>query len=462
MARQNERNSETSAEQQQLGKQRVTMDGEGEPIDARVSSKTMAYSTIICFLAWAFAVYDYTLFGALLPVISESFGWATATGTFIVTIVSIGTFFVAVGVGPLLDGLGRKPALIITTAGAGISSGLTALATGAIFLTIVRIASALGFSEQQVNSAYLNEMYGNHRRRGLMFSFVQGGWPVGIMLGAAFSAVLLPLIGWRGTFLVATLPSVVVIFLAMKLKESPTFLAMKRIRQMEKAGRHDAAKEVGQQFGIDIHHSEQSTFRQLFEPDIRRHTISLGLAVLAIGAAVQVFNILATTVLTEGKAITFTSSLTILIISNAVAFVGYLCLGFIGDLIGRRRLILSAWLTSGIVYTIMLFGPDTGWIVLTLYTVGLFFLIGPFGSLVFFMGESFPTRVRGTGVSAVNAMIPVGLIGGSGLLTAVLNAGGSMVLAAFLSGAIPTLLAAFLMLGTRDVRDPHQAEATNA
>jgi hypothetical protein len=33
-----------------------------------------------------------------------------------------------------------------------------------------------------------------------------------------------------------------------------------------------------------------------------------------------------------------------------------------------------------------------------------------------------------------------------------------MVLSAFLSGAVATILSGLLMLGTRDVKDPHQAE----
>jgi MFS family permease len=75
------------------------------------------------------------------------------------------------------------------------------------------------------------------------------------------------------------------------------------------------------------------------------------------------------------------------------------------------------------------------------------------------MGESFPTRVRGTGASFVNAMGPLGAIAGGALLTVFLSlSGGNMVLSAFLSGALATLLSGLLMLGTRDVKDPRQAE----
>lgn len=432
-------------------------------IDRNITNKTLVYSSIVCFLAWVFSVYDYTLFGALLPVISEEFGWSTSFGTFIVTLVAIGTFFVALAVGPLLDTVGRKPSLVIATVGAAISSGLTGLAPAGVagfYMTVVRTFSGLGYSEQAVNATYLNEMYGNHPRRGFIYSLVQGGWPIGVLLGAALSAVLLPTIGWRLTFVVATFPAIVIAILAIKLRESPKFQAMKYIKKLEKSGRHDEAVEFGRDFGIDVHHSEESTFRQLFEPDLRKHTIFISLAMLMNWIGIQVFAVLGTTVLTEGKGVEFSSSLIILVVSNAAAYIGYLVHGFVGDRIGRRLTIAGGWVISGIAYTLMLFGPDSSGFVLTMYTVGLFFIIGPYAALLFFMGESFPTRVRGTGSSFVNAMGPLGAIAGSALFSLFTGLGMSVVLTAFLAGSIATFISGFLMLGTRDVKDPLASEVT--
>ncbi len=440
---------------------RGTSGGQQAAIDTHITTRTLVYSSIVCFLAWVFSVYDYTLFGALLPVMSEEFGWSTSFGTFIVTLVAIGTFFVALLVGPLLDYMGRKPALVISTVGAALSSGLTALAPAALagfYLTVIRTFSGLGYSEQAVNATYLNEMYGNHPRRGFIYSLVQGGWPIGVLLGAALSAVLLPAIGWRNTFLVATFPAIVIAVLAIKLRESPKFLAMKRVRALEKAGQHEEAVEFGRGFDIDVHHTEESTFKQLFEPDIRKHTIFISLAMLCNWIGIQVFAVLGTTVLTEGKGVAFSSSLIVLIVSNAAAYIGYLCHGFVGDRIGRRLTIAGGWIISALAYTLMLFGPSSEGFVLTMYTVGLFFIIGPYAALLFFMGESFPTRVRGTGSSFVNAMGPIGAIAGSGLFSLFTGLGIGVATTAFLAGAIATFVSGFLMLGTRDVKDPRQAE----
>jgi MFS family permease len=408
------------------------------PVQGRAS---ILYPTIVCFLAMVFAIFDYSLFGALLPVISQEFGWSPATGAYVATLISIGTFFVAIGLGPVLDQLGRKPGLILTTGGAAVSSGFTALASGVASLSLIRVFSALGFAEQQVNATYLNEMYGSHPRRGLLFSFVQGGWPIGITLGAALSILFLPILGWRGTFLIATFPAVVIVMLVVKLQESPEFLRLKTERK--------AAKEAG---GQKQRSSSQSSIKQLFSKDLRSQTLRLGGSILAIGSAVQVLSILATTVLVEAKGVSFGNSLLILVVSNLIAFVGYLVLGHIGDRIGRKRVIVASWLGSALAFLLMLLGPNADGFVLVLYTIGYFLLAGPFGSVMFYLGESFPTRLRGTGVSAVNSMVPIGLMVGSGILTVLLRADVSMTVAALVAGVLPLALAGLLMAGTQEAR----------
>jgi MFS family permease len=431
-------------------------------IETTVSRNDLIYASVIAFLAWVVCVYDYIMFGTLLPKMADDFGWATATSTTIATAVAIGTFFVAILVGPMIDYLGRKRSLIITTAGTAISSGLTGLTPASFaapYLTVVRSVSGLGYSEQAVNTTYLNELYGNRKSRGFIYAFIQGGWPIGVLLAAAFTALLLGSVGWRGVFVLATVPALIVAALGFRLKESPRFLAMQRVRQLEKEGRHEEAVEIGRHFDIDVHHVQETTLQQIFEPDIRRHTIFLSLAFLTNWIGIQVFAVLGTTILTDGKGVSFGSALTVLIVSNAAAYIGYLCHGFVGDRIGRRLTIAGGWVISGLAYTLMLFGPDSDGFVLTLYTIGLFFIIGPYAALLFFMGESFPTRVRGTGASFVNAMGPIGAIAGGALLSGFLVlTGENVVLSAFLSGGLATILSGLLMLGTRDVKDPREAE----
>ena len=115
-----------------------------------VTNKQIRFATVLCFLAWAFAVYDFILFGTLLPEIGEDLGLDTAEQATLVTWMSIGAVALGLLAGPVVDKFGRKAGLAFTTAGAGIASALTALAAfvPAPVLVGIRSLSGLGLSEQ--------------------------------------------------------------------------------------------------------------------------------------------------------------------------------------------------------------------------------------------------------------------------------------------------------------------------
>jgi MFS family permease len=423
---------------------------EGPP---RLGHGRLWWISIVCFLAWVVSVFDFVLFGTLLPVIAKSFGWAVSESTAVATWVTAGTFVVSLVVGPIVDRMGRKPGLIITTVGAALSSGLSGLTTGALSLIGARSISGLGYSEEIVNSVYLNEAYGKSRRRGFIYSFVQSGWPVGALLAALFVAVLMAPLGWRGLFLTATLPALIIAALAFTLKESPAFHALKRARQLRASGQEQRAHELAALYDVDISRDSKSGFRQLLAPDLRRHTIFLSLAYLLSWMAIQIFSVLGTTILVDGKGVSFSSALIVLILANVAAFLGYIFHGFIGDWLGRRRTICFAWVIGGIVWSIMLFGPNVAGFVIPLYAVGLFFLNGPFSAMLFYMGESFPARVRGLGSNTVHVMGPIGALVGAGLLTVIIAAGAPVTVSAFISGALALVAAGLCILGTHTITD---------
>ena len=94
----------------------------------------------------------------------------------------------------------------------------TAATFNPAYLVGVRSIGGLGLAEQSVNTTYLNEIYALSedetitKRRGFIYWIVQGGWPLGTLLAAAFAAVP-PAVGWRGCFLVATFPAIVIVLL---------------------------------------------------------------------------------------------------------------------------------------------------------------------------------------------------------------------------------------------------------
>ena len=410
-------------------------------------------ATVIAFLAWVFAVYDFILFGTLLPEIGKRYNWDSATQSALATWVAVGTAVVAFIVGPLVDRVGRRAGIIITVSGAAFCSILTSIGggLGKVALVLIRSLSGMGYAEQTVNATYLSEVYAAandpvlERNRGFIYSLVQGGWPVGALVAAGLTALLLPVLGWQGCFIFAAIPSLIIAFLARRLRETPQFIES---REASSQGQGATAPEVS---GLGSETRASAGLAMAFQGDALRATFFLGLAFFLNWFAIQVFSILGTTVITAVHKITFENSLLILVLSNVVGYLGYLAHGYVGDRIGRRNAIAMGWMLGGIAFAAMLLaGHDFG-IVVLLYSVGLFFLIGPYAALLFFIGESYPTVIRATGGGIINALGPVGAIVAGIGATSVLQQGGNWQTAALLFGALPCFVSGLLVLGAKHI-----------
>lgn len=245
----------------------VSMIEEARRINDSVTLVDVRRSTVICFFAWTFAVYDFILFANLLPIIAADLGWSGAMTTGVNTWVTIGTALVAFAVGPFVDKVGRKAGIIACVTGAAVASLLTwfgGMAAGAlglaglVLLILIRALAGIGYSEQAVNATYLNEMYAHVytdeksiKRRGFLYSIVQAGWPVGAVVAAASIYVLEPIGGWPLCFVVAVFPAFFMLLVSRRLKESPIFLAKKRIRALQAEGRVADANELAVLTGLD-------------------------------------------------------------------------------------------------------------------------------------------------------------------------------------------------------------------
>lgn len=437
----------------------------------QVTPKDVRIATWICFFAWTFAVYDFVLFGNLLPVLADDFGWTGAQSTQVNTWVTAGTALVAFAIGPIADRIGRRKGILLAVTGAAVASVLTATTglviglaagVGVVFLILVRSLAGLGYAEQAINAAYLNEMFAHSytdpakaRRRGFIYSLVQSGWPIGSVLAAASVYLLFPIGGWPLCFVIAAVPAVFIVIAGRWLKESPQFTTRRRIEELVKADRQTEAKELASASGIDM--TNQSTpLVAVFQGESLRSTLVIGTSFMLNWIGVLAFAILGTSLLTavDGKNITFNSALAILVISNATAFAGYLFHGWLGDRIGRRNTIGIAWILSSVAFFGMLQAPDGNFaVIVALYSAGLFFLIGPFSALLFFTGESFPVHTRATGGALINASGQVGAIIGGLLITMTLSSGGTWTEAGLWWGCLPILASGLLVFAARK-RDP--------
>ena len=216
-------------------------------------------------------------------------------------------------------------------------------------------------------------------------------------------------------------------------------------------GQEAAGRTLASQQGVDYEKHEAASLAAAFRGPSLRATLTLGGGFLLNWFTIQIFSVLGTTVITSVHHISFGNSLLILILSNLAGYCGYLTHGYFGDRIGRRNVIALGWMLGGIAFTAMLYGPDDIVFVVALYSIGLFFLTGPYSAMLFFMGESFPTEIRATGGSIIHCMGPVGAILAGLGVTRLLAEGTGWQSAAFWFGAVPCLVSGLLMFAARHV-----------
>lgn len=436
---------------------------------ANITTKDAKIAAWVCFFAWTFAVYDFVLFGNLLPKLAADLGWSATHTTAINTWVTAGTALVAFGIGPLVDKVGRRKGILVAVIGAAFASLLTAVAGwvagivagfGIVMLVLVRSIAGLGYAEQAINAAYLNEIFAHvytdpakARRRGFIYSLVQSGWPVGAVIAAASVYLLFPIGGWALCFVVAAFPAIFIAIAGRRLKETPQFTARREAERCLAAGKNSEAYTLAKEAGVDL--DERSVpLVAAFKGESLRSTVVIGTSFMLCWLAVLVFVILGTLLLTaeSGKDIAFSNALVVLIISNGAAFIGYLFHGWLGDRIGRRNAIALGWVLCAVSFTAMLLAPAGNYgLIVSLYSLGLFFLLGPFSALLFFTGESFPVHTRATGSSIINASGQVGAIIAGFLVTIILASGASWTETAFYCGCLPVFAAGILIMAARNV-----------
>ncbi|MGW0005873.1 MFS transporter [Nocardia grenadensis] len=429
------------------------------PLDPRlrtVSARETRIATTVSFIAWTIAVYDFILFGTLLPRIQDAFGWDTSFALLVSTLVSIGTGIMVLAVGPLVDRFGRRKGMIISIGGTAASSAATAAVNGVGSLVAVRSISGVGLAESSINATYLNEIYAQsedervRRNKGFVYSFVQAGWPVGALVAAAFVAGVQAIWGpdsWRIAFLLATIPAVLTALLCRRLRESPQYEDMRRARQETRERTGEQTTQLPQPTGLAP--SARSPFARIFQRRHIRNTLFLSLAWIFNYFGLQVFSVLGTTVLETGKGLDASTTLILVIASNVVGAAGYLFFGWIGDRWGRRRVIAAGWSASGVAFAVLMLGPSNPVFVLIAYMAGLFLMLGPYAALMFFQTECFDADCRGTGSAFAYSMSQPGAIIGGLLLTGLTALALPLTITTVLVGAGGLLLSGALVLGAQ-------------
>ena len=331
------------------------------------------------FGGWALDGMDFMVYTFVISTLISKWDISTGQAGILVTVPLLVSSVGGWLAGLLADRFGRKEVLWITILWFAVATFLNGCTSSFWPLLVTRSLQGLGFGgEWAVGSVLVGETI-RARYRGKAVGTVQAGWAVGWGLAAIFYTILysaLPVeIAWRAMFWIGILPAGLVIYIRLHVSEPEVF---------EKTRKIAAA-------------TRKSHFLEIFSPDLLRLTALTSL--LAVGVQGGYYAITSWLPrylkITRGLSVLDVGGHLLVIIAGS--FVGYVVSGYLADLLGRKKTLISFGACSFLIVIVYMYMPASDRVILLLgFPLG-FCASGSFSPIGSFFTELFPSRVRGSG-----------------------------------------------------------------
>jgi MFS family permease len=341
-------------------------------------------------IGYAMDGFDMLILGFMLAAISVDLALSSTQAGSLVTWTLLGAVAGGLIFGAMSDHFGRIKVLTWTILLFAGFTGLCAVARGYWDLAIYRMIAGLGLGgEFGIGMALAAEAW-PASKRARVSSYVALGWQMGVLLAAFVTPMLLPVIGWRGMFLVGLLPALVAFLVRRALDEPEIFVQ-----------RHAAKKE--------------NSFRLLVK-DGKTVRTTFGIAILCAvlnfgyyGLMIWMPSYLATRLgFSLTKSALWTASIVL-----GMAF-GIWAFGQLADRIGRKPVFIGFRIGAAIMVYLYSQVTDPHMLLWMGAIMGMF-VNGVLGGLGALMSEAYPTAARAT---AQNVLFNLGrAVGGLGPLT---------------------------------------------
>lgn len=379
----------------------------------------LVYLILVALFGWALASYDFNLLVFALPTVSKDLGLTSTQTGLLVFIVYAVLFIITLFVGYAMDQRGRKWMWVFALCGAAIFTGLTYFAYNYwSFVAVRALASGFANSELAISITLVNEQV-PARRRGLLYSIVQGGWPVGVLMAAGVWLGLNQILGWHLVFVIGVAPLVFIMLARTRVREPDRYLHVQEVKQAKRDGDEDRMRELLSRYDVDVEEVDQLTVKQIFLTPgyVRTQLVRTSLVWLAYAAAFTATNTYIIYWMVTYRGFSDNDSTLIVLVAAAGGWFFYVIGGMLGEQLGRQRVL---------IYSAILLVALTAlwpWLHSTFALWIVYFFIYQFSNGTWsgvgyaYWAESFPTRVRGTAIGWLGAMFSGGLLLGSGVWT---------------------------------------------
>ncbi|SDY57243.1 MFS transporter, sugar porter (SP) family [Saccharopolyspora shandongensis] len=360
-------------------------------------------------------IYGYDIgnvSGALL-FITEEMRLSPALQGSVTTVLVAGNIVGALLAGKLATAIGRKPTMIVVVLGYAVFAAWSGLVSDILWLDVARFFLGVSIGLSLVVAPIFLAESAPAAIRGALVVGYQVATVAGILAAYLVDWSLAESGNWRLMLALSAVPSVLVIFLLVRLPDTARWYVLK--------GRHDEARRTLRmvdpgadverelaEIRSDISAQHGGRFGEMF----RRPYSGATMFVLVLGFLVQITGINAVTYYSPMifKQMGFQGNATVLglpAIVQAAALLATIGSLFVVDRAGRRPILLggiAAMMAAGVAM-ILVFATGSlggggswwGFAAILVFTAGFNF---GFGSLVWvFASESFPARLRALGAS---------------------------------------------------------------
>lgn len=335
--------------------------------DLRSLTKVQRNTFLAGFLGWTFDAFDFFVLVFVLRPLAEEFGASVKELTLAIVLTLAARPVGALIFGRLADRYGRRPVLMINILCYSAIELASAFAPSLTAMLVLRTLYGVAMGGMWGVAASLTFEVVPLRTRGVVSGILQQGYAFGYLLAAAAFALLFPSIGWRGMFVIGTVPILLVPFIWFCVPESPVWRETAQQKQ-------DLVGAIANNWRTVIFmivlmtafnflsHGTQDLYPTFLEIQHQLSTESVG---------------------------------TIAIIYNIGAIIGGTTFGALSQRLGRRRTIVLAALLVLPIIPLWAFADSVLWLTLGAFLLQIM-VQGAWGVVPIYLNELSPEGVRGT------------------------------------------------------------------
>jgi len=194
------------------------------PDPATRPSGQQIHVVLAAYLGWTLDAFDFFIMVFVLREIAATFGTPISGVAFAITLTLACRAVGAVLFGRLADRFGRRPTLMANVLCYSLLEFFSGLAPSLTAFLILRALYGVAMGGEWGVGASLTMESIPAKWRGPVSGLLQAGYPTGYIL-ASLLYLALPVLTWRGMFMVGVVPALLVLYIRRNVPESPDWLA---------------------------------------------------------------------------------------------------------------------------------------------------------------------------------------------------------------------------------------------